>query len=206
MNWVKFKNPIKYKDAVSIMENAVQEVIQKPNSERIFLLEHEEVYTFGTSANKNELINDMGIPVIQTGRGGKFTYHGPGQRIIYPILNLNLREKDIKKYIFLLEMSIINTFNILGINAFIMKDNVGIWVNNNGKISKIAAIGIRAKQWVTYHGMCVNISNDLNKFLGIIPCGIKDFGVTSLLECGIVIDFDEFDSILMVEFDKLFKY
>ena len=191
-----------------IMEARVLEVIKGISEETVYLLEHEDVYTAGSSADQSELLEkDNGlIPIIQTGRGGKYTYHGKGQRIIYPILNLALphRKKDIKLYVRNLEQCIINTLSKINIDAYTIDGLVGIWVKYRQTHAKIAAIGIRVRKWVTYHGISVNIIPDMNKYSSIIPCGIKNFPVTSLKELGFNISFAEFDKILIKEFEKIF--
>jgi len=188
-----------YEQALNIMEEHVQAMILGTKSEKIILLEHEDVYTSGTGASAGDLINPNNIPVIKTGRGGKFTYHGPGQRVIYPMLNLSFthRAKDIKKYIADLEKWIILTLREFDIDAFIAKDRVGIWVFDHGLEKKIGAIGVRVKKWITYHGIAVNIFTDLEKFNGIIPCGLKNFEVASMRSLGVFVDFKSFDSALM---------
>lgn len=200
--------PIDYQDSLMLMENYVNKVIDGKEPEAVYLVEHLDVYTAGTNYKQEELLNHNNIPVIYTGRGGKFTFHGAGQRVIYPILNLALpnRTKDLKLYVRMLEEWIINSLDILGIKAYIIKDKVGIWVKTNDDIpSKVAAIGVRVRKWVTYHGIAINISTDLNKFNGIIPCGLEDSLVTSLNQLGVYIKMTEFDKILEAEFIKIFK-
>jgi lipoyl(octanoyl) transferase len=189
------------------MEDQLDRVINSMQPDTIFLLEHKEVYTAGTSHNVEELLKPDSFPVIYTGRGGKFTYHGPGQRIIYPIINLNNTDKvkDLKLYITQLEKWIILTLAELDVNAFTIQGKVGIWVKNSRNIeSKIGAIGIRVRKWVTYHGIAVNISPNLDNYSGIIPCGINDFPITSLEDMGINISITEFDIILKKKFIEIF--
>jgi lipoyl(octanoyl) transferase len=193
-----------YSQAIEIMEHHVNSVIQNLSQETVILLEHEDVYTAGTGYKDDELKNTNDIPVIYTGRGGKFTYHGPGQRVIYPIINLNRRTKDIKKYVKDLEDLIITTLAEFGVSAFLKDGMIGIWVSHTGLHKKIGAIGIRARKWVTYHGIAVNISTDLSKFEGIIPCGITDYGVTSMKELGMNISIEEFDEALGRNFERVF--
>lgn len=204
MLWLEFKDLVDYQDALTLMEKKVERVIQDPKEECVFLLEHKDVYTAGTSSIKEELINNNNIPVIFTGRGGKLTYHGKGQLIIYPILSLANREKDIKHYVHNLEQWIILTFAELGVEAYTMKNLVGIWVDTLSGPAKIAAIGIRVRKWVTYHGIAVNIATNLDMYKGIIPCGIKEFSVTSLLKIGIKIQNHEIIPILKTKFEMLF--
>ena len=175
----KSKKPIKYKDAIEFMEQRLHEVNKKKSRQLIWILEHEDLYTAGTSFNENEII-DKSIKIVKTNRGGKITYHGPGQLICYFVIDLKDRKKDIRKFISIIEKSIIDTLKFFNIETFADKDNVGIWYSNNSKIEKVAAIGVRISKWIAYHGFSINISNDLKKYKAIIPCGIKDKGVTNL--------------------------
>lgn len=195
-----------YLQTLALMEARVSQVINGTEEEIIYLVEHPDVYTAGTSYKIEELLTPTDIPVIYTGRGGKFTYHGKGQRVIYPILDLSQgnRQKDIKLYVRQLEKWIINTLSYFGIHGYIVPDRVGIWVKEGESEAKIAAIGVRIKKWVAYHGIAVNIATHLHKYNGIIPCGIKDFPVTSLLKLGVDISLSEFDKALKQEFKKVF--
>ena len=175
----KSKKPIKYKDAIEFMEQRLLEVNEKKSKQLIWILEHEDLYTAGTSFNENEII-DKSVKIIKTNRGGKITYHGPGQLICYFVIDLKERKKDIRRFISIIEKSIIDTLKLFNINTFADKNNVGIWYNNNSKIEKVAAIGVRVSKWIAYHGFSININNDLKKYDAIIPCGIKDKGVTNL--------------------------
>ena len=175
----KSKKPIKYKDAIEFMEQRLLEVNEKKSKQLIWILEHEDLYTAGTSFNENEII-DKSIKIVKTNRGGKITYHGPGQLVCYFVIDLKERKKDIRRFISIIEKSIIDTLKLFNINTFADKNNVGIWYNNNSKIEKVAAIGVRVSKWIAYHGFSINISNDLRKYDAIIPCGIKDKGVTNL--------------------------
>ena len=175
----KSKKPIKYKEAIEFMEQRLLEVNQKKSRQLIWILEHEDLYTAGTSFNENEII-DKSIKIVKTNRGGKITFHGSGQLICYFVIDLKERKKDIRKFISVIEKSIIDTLKHYNIDTFADKDNVGIWYNNNSKIEKVAAIGVRVSKWIAYHGFSLNIDNDLNKYNAIIPCGIKDKGVTNL--------------------------
>lgn len=207
IEWISFANLVEYQETLILMEKKVNEVINRTSHQTIYLLEHNDVYTAGTNYKPEELLNPNKIPVIYTGRGGKFTFHGPGQRIIYPILNLStiLKVKDLKLYISMLEEWIINTLNYFGVKAYKVKDRIGIWVNEKGNEAKIASIGLRIKKWVTYHGLAVNISTDLNKFSGIIACGLEEFPVTSLERLGVFISFNNFDQVLKAEFYRVFN-
>ena len=205
--WISLPGLTEYNDALELMHKRVQDIIEGSKNETVFLVEHLDVYTAGTSYKDDELINCKGIPVIYTGRGGKFTYHGPGQRVIYPILNLegNNRSKDLRLYVRLLEQLIINTLKEIGVKAYTLDKKIGVWTNIDNNIpAKIGAIGVRVKKYVTYHGAAINITTDLNKYKGIIPCGINDYPVTSLASIGIDISMEDFDYLLKQEFNKLF--
>ena len=175
----KSKKPIKYENAIRIMEQRLLDVYKNKSKQLIWILEHEDLYTAGTSFSQKEII-DKKIKIVKTNRGGKITYHGPGQLICYFVIDLKERKKDIRKFISIIEKSIIDTLKHYNIDTFADKDNVGIWYNNNSKIEKVAAIGVRVSKWIAYHGFSININNDLKKYEAIIPCGIKDKGVTSL--------------------------
>ena len=175
----KSKNPIKYEEAIKLMEERLINLNENKSNELIWILEHNDVYTAGTSYNENEIL-DKSIDIVKTNRGGKITYHGPGQLICYFVIDLKKRNKDIRKFISLIEKTIIDTLKYYKIDSFADKENIGIWSNNNSKIKKIAAIGIRVSKWIAYHGFSININNDLEKYNSIIPCGISDKGVTNL--------------------------
>ena len=175
----KSEKPVKYEDALNLMEKRVIEIDQKRSDDLIWILEHEDLYTAGTSYKENEII-DKSIKILKTNRGGKITYHGPGQLICYFVIDLKKRKKDIRKFISVIEKTIIKTLKDYKIDTFPDKDNIGIWYNDNSEIKKIAAIGVRVSKWIAYHGFSININNDLKKYDAIIPCGIKNKGVTSL--------------------------
>lgn len=176
--------PIDYVKSMKILEERVNDVYRGKKEEFLWLVEHKDVYTAGTSSKNSDLI-DKKINVIKTNRGGKYTYHGPGQKVVYFVLNLNKRGKDIRKLIQKVEICIMEILKEYKVFSYTDKKNIGIWVNNNKKSKKIAAIGIRVKKWVAYHGFALNISTDLSKFNAIVPCGIKDKEVTSLKKIGI---------------------
>ena len=175
----KSQNPVKYEDAITLMEKRLHEISEKNSNNLIWILEHEEIYTAGTSYNEKEII-DKSINIIKTNRGGKITYHGPGQLICYFVIDLKKNKKDIRKFISIIEKSIIDTLSSYNIKTFADKKNIGIWHDNNNQIKKVAAIGIRISKWIAYHGFSINISNDLKKYESIIPCGIQNKGVTNL--------------------------
>ena len=176
--------PIKYENAISLLEERLYEIIEKRGDELIWILEHKDVYTAGVSYKNNELL-DKSIKLVKTNRGGKITHHGPGQLIFYFVINLNKREKNIRKLITSIENTIIDTLKEFKINVFADRKNIGIWYkrkfNNKIKFEKVAAIGIKVKKWIAYHGFSINISNNLDAYKKIIPCGIKDKEVTNLI-------------------------
>ena len=175
----KSKKPIKYEDALKFMEERLVNISKKNKNELIWILEHEEIYTAGTSYSESEVL-DKSIKIFKTNRGGKITYHGPGQLIFYFVIDLKKRKKDIRKFITLIENSIIDTLKLYKIETFADKKNIGIWYDDNSKIKKVAAIGVRISKWIAYHGFSININNDLQKYNSIIPCGVKDKGITTL--------------------------
>ena len=175
----KSQNPVKYKEAISFMEDRLKDIDLKKVDDLIWVLEHNHIYTSGTSYNENEII-DKSINIIKTNRGGKITYHGPGQLICYFVIDLKKGKKDIRKFISVIEKSIIETLSLYDIETFADKENIGIWYNDNSTIKKVAAIGVRVSKWIAYHGFSININNDLKKYDAIIPCGIKDKGITNL--------------------------
>ena len=175
----KSQKPIKYEEAIAFMEKRLSEISEKKSDNLIWILEHEELYTAGTSFNENEVL-DKSIKIIKTNRGGKITYHGPGQLICYFVIDLKNNMKDVRKFISIIEKTIIDTLKLYSIQTFADKKNIGIWHKNDNKIEKIAAIGVRVSKWIAYHGFSINIENDLKKYNAIVPCGIKDKGVTNL--------------------------
>ena len=175
----KSTKPVEYKEAIAFLEKRLVQINQKKETELIWILEHPSIYTAGTSYNENEIL-DKSINVIKTNRGGKITYHGPGQTICYFVIDLNKRKKDIRKFTTTIENTIIQTLKEYQINSFNDRDNIGIWVNHKNKIKKIAAIGIRVSRWIAYHGFTINVNNNLENYNKIIPCGIKNKSVSSL--------------------------
>ena len=170
--------PVNYFDAINILESRLKDLYENNEQELIWTLEHNEVFTAGTSYKENEII-DKSINILETNRGGKITYHGPGQLICYFVLDLR-KKKDIRKFITIIEKTIIQTLKFYKIETFPDKDNIGIWHKYNNEVKKIAAIGIRVSKWIAYHGFAININNDLENYKKIIPCGISDKGVTNL--------------------------
>ena len=186
--------PVDYNVAIQLLEKRLENVINKSEKELIWFLEHNEIYTAGKNFNKSDILDNT-INLIKTSRGGKITCHSPGQLICYLVIDLAKRNKDIRKFILSLENSIIDTlkeFSILGTND---RKNIGIWINHNNKIMKIAAIGIRVRKWIAYHGFSVNINNDLEHFNKIVPCGIKDKKIIRLKDISNV-NYSEFTNML----------
>ena len=175
----KSEKPVKYDAAIKFMENRLDDLNHKKCKELIWILEHNELYTAGTSSKESEIL-DKSIKIIKTNRGGKITYHGPGQLVCYFVIDLKKRKKDIRKFISTIEKTIISTLKYFNIETIADKKNIGIWYKDKSELKKVAAIGVRVKKWIAYHGFSININNDLNKYKAIVPCGINDKGVISL--------------------------
>ena len=175
----KSEKPVIYEDAKKLMEERLLNVDLNKSNELIWTLEHPDVYTAGTSHNESDIL-DKSIKILKTNRGGKITYHGPGQLICYFVIDLKRRKKDIRNFISIIEKTIIDTLQFFNIKTFSDKENVGIWYEDNYQTKKVAAIGVRVSKWIAYHGFSINITNNLKKYNAIIPCGIKDKGITNL--------------------------
>ena len=204
-NIIEFFNSselVDYKKSVQLMERRVENIKKKNQSELLWFLEHPSIYTAGTSSKDKDLLNDNLFPVIKTNRGGQFTYHGPGQRIAYIMLNVRDREYNVKSFIRLLEQWIMNSLHDMGIKSFLIKGKVGIWVRNE---EKIASLGLRIRKGISFHGVSLNINPNLDHFSGIIPCGNENSGVTSIEKIGLDISKKEIDNILILNFSKVFK-
>ena len=171
--------PVNYLDALKTLEERVDKIIKNEANELIWILEHPPTYTAGTSFNETDIL-DKSINIIKTSRGGKITWHGPGQLICYLVINLNNRNKDIRKFINIIENSIIQSLKTFGIETYSDRKNIGIWINKKNKEMKVAALGIKVKKWITYHGFSININNSISNYKKIIPCGVKDKQVTNL--------------------------
>ena len=171
--------PVKYNLAIKLLEERLLDININKKGDLIWILEHEEIYTAGTSYKESEILN-KDINLVKTNRGGKITYHGPGQLICYFVIDLKQRQKDIRKFITIIEKTIIETLSEFSIKSFGDPKNIGIWVTDKNEIKKVAAIGVRVSKWIAYHGFAININTDLTKYQNIIPCGISDKGVTSL--------------------------
>ena len=195
--------PVDYIESMKLLENRVSDVFLGKENELLWLIEHKSVFTAGTSSDDNDLL-DKSVDVIKTSRGGKHTFHGPGRKVVYFVLNLNKREKDIRKLINKIENCIIEVLKEYGIKSYTDKKNIGIWVTNQKSTMKIAAIGIRVKKWIAYHGFAINVSNDLSKYKSIVPCGIKDKGITNLESMGIK-NYNNIDKVIIKKFLEIFR-
>lgn len=184
IEWRVSAEPVPYEEALAFMEGRAGAIREGAARECIWLLEHPPLFTAGTSADPAELFNPMGFPVYEAGRGGRYTYHGPGQRVGYIMLDLEKRGKDIRRFVHCLEQWMIDALAELGVAAHRAPGRIGIWVGEGAREAKIGALGVRVKRWVTLHGFALNITPDLSHFSGIVPCGIADFGVTSLAQLG----------------------
>jgi lipoyl(octanoyl) transferase len=205
VEWRISRRPVDYRAAVAEMEERVAAIRAGTASELVWLLEHPPLYTAGTSARDEDLLEPGRLPVHRTGRGGQYTYHGPGQRIAYVMLDLRRRGQDVRCYVHQLEAWIIRTLAHFGVHGERRDGRVGIWVaRDDGHEEKIAAIGVRVRQWVTYHGLALNIDPDLEHYRGIVPCGITGHGVTSLGALGIAATMGDVDTALHATFDEVF--
>ena len=205
IDWKLSESLVPYDLAVSEMETRVGEIRAGRGAEQVWLLEHPPLYTAGTSARAEDLV-DARFPVFDTGRGGQYTYHGPGQRVGYVMLDLKQRQAvpDIKQYVWQLEEWIIRTLAAFDVTGERREGRVGIWVVTPGGEKKIAAIGVRVRHWVTYHGISINVNPDLSHFSGIVPCGISEHGVTSFHDLGKKIGMNDLDDVLKIKFSDVF--
>ena len=208
VEWRTSATPVDYRDAVTQMEQRVSTIRAGTMAECIWLLEHPPTYTAGTSANDDDLILPDRFPVYATGRGGQFTYHGPGQRIAYVMLDLNRRGRDVRTFVRALEDWVTEVLSQFGVAGERRQDRVGVWVRRSelgtGKEDKIAAIGVRVRRWVTFHGIALNVNPNLEHYSGIIPCGVSEHGVTSLADLGKQVSMDEVDTALRTSFNSHF--
>ena len=202
-----------YLEAVKRMEHLASEIRTGNEAERVWLVEHPALYTAGTSARASDLLDSNLLPVHKTGRGGEYTYHGPGQRVGYVMLDLSKRRQDVRLFVATLEQWIINTLDQFNIRGERREDRVGVWVvrpdkpplpDGTPREDKIAAIGIRLRKWVTFHGISLNVDPDLENYSGIVPCGVEGHGVTSLVDLGLPVTMEDVDIVLRQEFEKLF--
>ena len=196
IEWRVSDAPVPYDEAFAFMEQRAAAIRERTERECVWLLEHPPLFTAGTSADPSELFNPLDFPVYEAGRGGRYTYHGPGQRVGYVMLDLEKRGKDIRRFVHQLEGWMIDTLADLGVSAHRAAGRIGIWVGEGPNEAKIGALGVRVKRWVTLHGFALNVAPDLTHFGGIVPCGIADFGVTSLAQLGKQIPLTRVDTAL----------
>lgn len=204
VRWEVAKGLVPYLDAIAHMEGEVAKIAQGNAPELVWLVEHAALYTAGTSANPRDLIEPDRFPVFATARGGQYTYHGPGQRVAYVMLDLRRRGNDVRAFVAGLEDWIIQTLAVFGILAGRREDRVGVWVDRSGREDKIAALGIRVRHSVTYHGISINLAPDLTHFEGIVPCGVSQHGVTSFADLGVHISMQDLDEALRSTFSEIF--
>ncbi|MFC5418600.1 lipoyl(octanoyl) transferase LipB [Bosea eneae] len=208
VEWVIADEPVGYEAAVAEMEARAALIADGKARERVWLVEHPALYTAGTSARDEDLLTPERFPVHRTGRGGQFTYHGPGQRVAYVMLDLKRREPDLRRFVSALEAWLIGTLAAFNIRGERREERVGVWVRRPekgaGVEDKIAALGIRVRRWVSFHGISLNVEPELAHFDGIVPCGVSDQGVTSLVDLGLPLTMPEVDSALRAEFEQIF--
>lgn len=205
IEWKIDSKLVDYQEALTFMEKRVAEIHEGIANELVWFVEHPPLYTSGTSSKESDLLAPKRFPVYYAGRGGQYTYHGPGQRVVYVMLDLNKRGRDVRKYVADLERWIIESlaeFNVVGETR---EGRVGVWVEHDGgREDKIAAIGVRVRKWITFHGICINVEPDLSHYTGIVPCGISEHGVTSLVDLGLPVNMDDLDATLKRTWDKVF--
>ncbi len=204
VEWRISGRPVPYRQAVAEMEQHVAAIRAGAGPELVWLLEHPPLFTAGTSARPEDLLDSLGLPVFATGRGGQYTYHGPGQRVAYVMLDLKQRGADVRAYVGRLEAWLIAALAEFGVRAGRREGLVGVWVAKAGREAKIAAIGVRVRHWVTYHGVSLNVAPNLDHYRGIVPCGIDDAGVTSLADLGVAASLEDVDRALRKSFDAAF--
>ena len=202
--WEITEGLISYPDAMARMDAHVDAIAKGTEPERVWLLEHPPLYTAGTSALEDDLVERERFPVFKTGRGGQYTYHGPGQRVAYVMLDLKRRGGDVRAFVAALEQWVIDTLDQFNVKGERREDRVGVWVRRGPREDKIAAIGIRVRHWVTFHGISINVEPDLTHFGGIVPCGIREHGVTSLVDLGLPVTMADLDVALKKTFAPIF--
>ncbi len=205
VEWKVSDAPVDYAQAVTAMEKRVAAIRNEGAAELVWLLEHPPLYTAGTSADPGDLLDPDRFPVYRTGRGGQYTYHGPGQRIAYVLLDLKVRGEDVHAFVHNLERWVMDTLAEFGVVGEPRADRVGVWVTRDGgREDKIAALGVRVRRWVTYHGAAINVEPDLSHYSGIVPCGVTGHGVTSLVDLGLPVTMADLDAALVRNFEKVF--
>ncbi|CUH52164.1 lipoyl(octanoyl) transferase [Shimia marina] len=214
VEWIHSNDQVAYDVALAFMEQRVRDIHEGRADECIWLLEHPPLYTAGTSAKREDLTDPERFPVFEARRGGQYTYHGPGQRVVYIMLNLNTRGRDIRKFVENLETWVIETLADFNLKGEIKPGRVGVWIerddkplqaNGHNAEDKIAAIGIRLKKWISFHGISINVEPDLSHFEGIVPCGISEHGVTSLVDLGLPVSLEDVDVALKRSFEQVFE-
>lgn len=206
IEWATAANPVPYADAVDRMERRVDHIRRRLAPEQVWLLEHPPLYTAGTSAKDSDLLGAR-FPVFKTGRGGQYTYHGPGQRVAYVMLDLRRRKPDVRQFVHDLEEWLIRTLERFSIKGERRADRIGVWVaHGDGREDKIASIGVRLRHWVTFHGVSLNVDPELAHFSGIVPCGVRDarYGITSLAALGLPVTMSDVDAALRLAFEDVF--
>lgn len=206
IEFLRTQQLVSYPDALEFMDDRFKAILSGEKPELVWFLQHPPLYTMGTSSDERDLLSASEIPVFQSGRGGQITYHGPGQRVVYILLNLKKRTPDIRKYIRDLEQWLILSLAHFGVDAQRRDDRVGLWVENGRSEDKIAAIGVRVQKWITMHGIALNVDPNLEHFKNIVPCGIRSFGVTSLKKLGKDVSFDQLDDVLQETFINVFGH
>lgn len=202
MEWRVSPGLVPYEEAITLMEERVNGIFNGSAEEMIWLLEHPSLYTAGSSAKKGDLLDAKTLPVYETGRGGQYTYHGPGQRVAYIMVDLAKRNRDVRAFVTALEQWIIDTLGVFSITGERRCGRVGIWVNHKGQDQKIAALGVRLRRWISFHGIAINVNPDLSHFQGIVPCGLSEFGVTSLDALGVTISLAQLDEALREQWSQ----
>jgi lipoyl(octanoyl) transferase len=204
VTWEITEGLVPYPEAMAIMDRHVDLIAKGEEAERVWLLEHPPLYTAGTSAHAEDLVDPGRFPVFKTGRGGQYTYHGPGQRVAYVMLDLKRRGGDVRGFVAALEQWVIETLEAFNVRGERREDRVGVWVRRGSREDKIAAIGIRVRHWVTFHGISINVEPELSHFGGIVPCGIREHGVTSLVDLGLPVTMADLDVALKANFQRIF--
>jgi len=205
VTWKVSEGLTPYPEALASMDAHVAAIARGEEAERVWLLEHPPLYTAGTSAHEEDLVEPGRFPVFKAGRGGQYTYHGPGQRVAYVMLDLKRRGGDVRAFVAALEQWVIDTLDDFNVKGERREDRVGVWVQRGGREDKIAAIGIRVRHWVTFHGISINVEPDLTHFSGIVPCGIREHGVTSLVDLGLPVTMEDVDVALRNNFRRIFE-
>ncbi|MEM6849087.1 MAG: lipoyl(octanoyl) transferase LipB [Pseudomonadota bacterium] len=203
MEWTVSDTPVDYLAAVAAMDERAAAIADGTAAEQVWLLEHPPLYTAGKRADPADLTDPGRFPVYPTGRGGQYTYHGPGQRVVYLMLDLRTRGRDVRAYVEALERWVIDTLAAFNVDGEVRKGRVGVWVRRpHGGEDKIAAVGVKVRRWVTLHGISLNVEPDLSHFSGIVPCGVREHGVTSLADLGLIVSMPEVDIVLRSTFDR----